>query len=662
MKKIIIILTSLILIVFIFIFNRSMKDFFIKNNEVLRNLNMLQQHEYGLNYYLLKSTTSLYYNNDNISNEIKKMKEHIQFLSSNKILTQFDAYNDFLEYKSMLYNKVQLIYKFEKYNLPIKNSLVFLTDLNSMLPEIEAPKEYKIKTAKILSNIFLVKNATDKTFFSNIDIEYFKKVKIKDEHYNRSLILNIQVFRKYFPKYNKYLKEILSMPTKDLLDKTMNKFVNEINQRMNKFEIFAYGIVFFIVIVMGIMLWLVSKLEHDYNIIKKLTYKDYLTDLDNRFKFEEDIKKYKYDFLVVFNIDHFKTYNDYFGIQIGDKILKHSALRLKRVIPHYFNNYGIYRFGADEFGVLVKGELNKKIIEAIITHLEAPLKIDELEFRLSFSAGISDKKPFLEKADLALKEVKKDMMTKVKCYIDSYNQEVEINFHRLETLKKAIDKNEIIAVFQPIYDNLTNKIVKYEVLARLKVNEKLESIWPYLEIAKENKLYHHITKAILKDAFEIIKNKKQNLSINLSMQDLENEEILGYLFLRLNEDNGKYLTIELLESEAISDYTILKDFIKKVKKFNVEIAIDDFGSGYSNFARILNLNVDIIKIDGSLIKNIHEDKNSEMITKLIVEFAKNANIKIIAEFVHNQEVLDKVKELGINMSQGFYLSAPIENI
>jgi diguanylate cyclase (GGDEF)-like protein len=662
MKKITIILTSIILIAIIFIFNRSMKDFFVKNNEIIRNLNMLQQHEYGLNYYLLKSTTSLYYNNDNISNEIKQMKEHIKFLTNNRILKQLNAYNYFLKYKKALHNKVQLIYKFEKYNLPIKNSLVFLTDLNAMLPAISAPKKYKIKTAKILSNIFLVKNATDQTFFKNINIKYFENAKIKDKNFNRSLVLNIKVFTKYFPKYNMYLKEILNMPTKKLLDKTINEFVFEINQKMNKFEIFAYGIVLFILIVMGIMLWLVSKLENDFNIIKKLTYKDYLTDLDNRFKFEEDIKKNQYDFLAVFNIDHFKTYNDYFGSQIGDKILSNLAQRLKKVVPHYYNNYELYRFGADEFGVLVKGEINRKAIESIITHLEMPLKIDDLEFTLSFSAGIADEKPFLEKADLALKEAKKDFQTKVKCYQENFNKEVAINFNKLEILKKAIDRNEIIPVFQPIYDNKTNEIAKYEVLSRLRVDGRLESIWPYLDVAKENKLYHHITKAILKEAFEIIKTKNKHLSINFSMQDLENEEILGYLFLNLNEENGKYLTIELLESEAINDYTMLKDFIKKVKKFNVEIAIDDFGSGYSNFARILNLNVDIIKIDGSLIKDIHKDKNSEMITKLIVEFAKNANIKIIAEFVHNQEVLDKVKELDIDMSQGFHLSAPIENI
>ena len=117
-----------------------------------------------------------------------------------------------------------------------------------------------------------------------------------------------------------------------------------------------------------------------------------------------------------------------------------------------------------------------------------------------------------------------------------------------------------------------------------------------------------------------------------------------------------------MESEGIENYDEVKNLIKKVKEFDCKIAIDDFGSGYSNFTHILNLNVDYIKIDASIIRTIHTDKNSAHIAKLIVDFAKKMGIKTIAEFVYSEEVFRKVQSLDIDYSQGFYFSEPRKNI
>jgi EAL domain-containing protein (putative c-di-GMP-specific phosphodiesterase class I) len=118
------------------------------------------------------------------------------------------------------------------------------------------------------------------------------------------------------------------------------------------------------------------------------------------------------------------------------------------------------------------------------------------------------------------------------------------------------------------------------------------------------------------------------------------------------------VTFEMLESEAIIDYDSIERFITKVKRKGAKIAIDDFGSGYSNFAHILNLDVDYIKIDGSLIKNIDKDKNSFKIVKLLVQFAKESNIKTVAEFIENEKILNIVKDLGVDYGQGYYLGKP----
>ena len=117
-----------------------------------------------------------------------------------------------------------------------------------------------------------------------------------------------------------------------------------------------------------------------------------------------------------------------------------------------------------------------------------------------------------------------------------------------------------------------------------------------------------------------------------------------------------------MESEGIESYKEIKDFINTVKKYNCKIAIDDFGSGYSNLNHIINLDIDYIKIDASIIKNIDKDENSEHIVKLLVEFSKKLGIKTIAEFVSSKEIFEKVKKLGIDYSQGYYFSEPQKEI
>ncbi|MFN4307762.1 EAL domain-containing protein, partial [Sulfurihydrogenibium azorense] len=152
------------------------------------------------------------------------------------------------------------------------------------------------------------------------------------------------------------------------------------------------------------------------------------------------------------------------------------------------------------------------------------------------------------------------------------------------------------------------------------------------------------------------------VSINLSVLDILNEEISTEIIKTLKESDLK-ITFEILESEGIENYEDVSGFIKNVKSFGAKVAIDDFGSGYSNFAYILKLlDVDYIKIDASLIKNIHQDINSQIIVENIVNLAKKLGIKTIAEFVHCKEVFEKVKELGIDYSQGYYISEPKDRI
>ncbi|MFB1032955.1 MAG: EAL domain-containing protein, partial [Aliarcobacter cryaerophilus] len=143
-----------------------------------------------------------------------------------------------------------------------------------------------------------------------------------------------------------------------------------------------------------------------------------------------------------------------------------------------------------------------------------------------------------------------------------------------------------------------------------------------------------------------------------------NYEFIDYLdnvLEKLKFEDRNRLVFEILESENLSDYDFLEEFVLKYKKLGVKIAIDDFGSGYSNFIRIIRLKPDYLKIDGSLIKNIDKDNNSYEIVKSIIAFSKTLNIKTIAEYVHSEEIFNLLLELDVDEFQGYYFGKPDED-
>jgi EAL domain-containing protein (putative c-di-GMP-specific phosphodiesterase class I) len=163
---------------------------------------------------------------------------------------------------------------------------------------------------------------------------------------------------------------------------------------------------------------------------------------------------------------------------------------------------------------------------------------------------------------------------------------------------------------------------------------------------------------LIQKVISYIVKYKIHISINLDFTDIVNPKLKDFLLNNINKNNiGSYLTIEILEGEKITNFELVNNFINDVRKYNVKIAIDDFGSGFSNYEYILSLNADYLKIDGSLIKKINEDVYFNLI-KSIVLFCKQENIKIIAEFVSDIKILRYVKSIDIDYSQGYYINKP----
>ena len=181
-----------------------------------------------------------------------------------------------------------------------------------------------------------------------------------------------------------------------------------------------------------------------------------------------------------------------------------------------------------------------------------------------------------------------------------------------------------------------------------------------MSIAKKTRLYDKITRAIIRKTFEAFKENSTEFSINMSVEDFLDPYTLQYLKFYLSEfpTVRNRVSFEILETESVTDFEKFANHIADMKSFGCKIAIDDFGTGYSNFDVLLKLQLDYLKIDGTLIEKMDTDVNSRIIVENIVNFCRKMGIKTIAEYVHSRKIYDIVKSLGIDYSQGFFLGEP----
>ena len=246
-------------------------------------------------------------------------------------------------------------------------------------------------------------------------------------------------------------------------------------------------------------------------------------------------------------------------------------------------------------------------------------------------------------------------------YYDSFLYKNEsANENLLDIINYSIEHNLVEPYFQGIMDNKKDEIVKYEALMRI-FDKDGNIIMPniFIHKAKKCRLYYKLMEILLDKIIINILKYKIHVSINIDYIDILNPHINKSLIDKIKDNNvGEYITLEILESEKVSNFNIVNDFINEIKKFGVGIAIDDFGTGFSNYENILNLNIDYIKIDGSLIKRVDEDIYLNLI-KSIVLFSKQQNIKVVAEFVSDLKILRYVKNIEIDYSQGYHIGKPM---
>ncbi|EDZ61335.1 diguanylate cyclase/phosphodiesterase (GGDEF/EAL) with PAS/PAC sensor(s) [Sulfurimonas gotlandica GD1] len=406
-----------------------------------------------------------------------------------------------------------------------------------------------------------------------------------------------------------------------------------------------------------------TELKKSQKQVEDMAFRDSLTGLCNKTHLEQLLKSDEQKNLLLLNVNNFSYINTAYGFEVGDKLL----IKLANILQNNFNANSTCRINSDEFALLFYEDID-------ITHTTAEIQeyfynkeivIDNITLNISFTYGAAHGCDYLlRNSALALKQAKES--GKNNLYI--FNQDADsIGHSQRESfiasnnlLHNALSEGRVIPFYQGIRNNITNEITKYEVLARIEKDGEIISPYEFLEPARLSGLLPEITKAIIDKSFNFMASNNYSFSINITEDDLSKNYLLEYL----NEKELEYgieserVILEILEGVSANGKKNHIKQLTQLKNRGYSIAIDDFGSEYSNFERVLDLDIDFLKIDAKYIKDIHKNSKSYEVTRAIVFFAKNAHIPCIAEFVHNAEVQKIIEDLGIEYSQGYHFSEP----
>lgn len=415
---------------------------------------------------------------------------------------------------------------------------------------------------------------------------------------------------------------------------------------------------------------------------------DALTDLLNRRAFEQRLqqlletaraKKIEHVFCYL-DLDQFKVINDTCGHIAGDELLRQLGQLLKQ---HIRGRDTLARLGGDEFGILLE---SCSIAEATRVTTAVQQAVEKFRFQWeekSFNVGVSIGVVSIDEASENIESLLK--MADAACYAakdGGYNRmlvyhqdDVELarrrgELHWVAVINRALEEGWFQPYFQPFIPLLSgdDHSKGYELLLRMRDEEDGRIIAPgaFLPAAERYSLATKVDRWVVGTAFEWFSRHRKILeraftcSLNLSGSSLGDRGFLEYVIEQLEEKNlpPQKICFEVTETAAISNLTNATGFIKALKERGCRFALDDFGSGLSSFAYLKNLPVDFLKIDGMFVKDILDDPVHLSMVKSINEMGHVMGKQTIAELVENEAVLDKLKEVGVDYAQGYWIARP----
>ena len=416
--------------------------------------------------------------------------------------------------------------------------------------------------------------------------------------------------------------------------------------------------------------------------IEKLIYlsnHDYLTGIFNRKRFEEDLAYHiKYakrnsikSALFLFDIDHFKEINDSFGHQFGDKLLIDFAVLIKNNLREVDV---LGRIGGDEFAAIITN-VTISDLDTIANNILRLIRnntfcINDQTISVSSSIGITvipddgnDYETLITNADLSLYHCKLKNRNSYMIYKteNNWNNAFKNKLLVANIVKSAIQNNELILYAQPICNLRKNRFTHYELLLRIKNNNGIIQPNNFLSTAEHYGLMNDINMFVIQQTMKYIAQYPHiRFSCNISANALNDSRLLTLLTDNItnNTFNPEQMIIEITENTVATHIDSATNFINHCKSLGVNFALDDFGVGLSSFTHLKHLPVDYLKLDGSFIENICDNKIDEQFVVSMIAISQALKIKTVAEFVSNSDSEQLLRKIGIDFTQGYYYGKP----
>jgi len=429
-----------------------------------------------------------------------------------------------------------------------------------------------------------------------------------------------------------------------------------------------------------------------FGLLMKTEYQathDHLTGLFNRRYFISALQQVMnslkgtdhYCYLLLIDLDHFKTINDSLGHDVGDQLLQEVTSRLKLCLP---NQDVLARLGGDEFIIAgheaVDYEASKEtalmLSKRIINSLKDSYVIERHHLYISCSIGVSlissssnDANRFIKEADIAMYEVKAKGRDDVFLFDQEMSERVEGHLEIERMLHFALKKDEILLYFQPQFNN-DQMVIGAETLVRWN-NNKLGLISPndFIPIAEQTGLIIDLGGHIIETAFCTLRDwrlKGINLdqfSINISMRQFFHHEFINKVTslanIYLDEDLSTKIIFELTETIVAEDIHKVVAIIQRLKKLGIRFSMDDFGTGYSSLSYLKRLPIDEIKIDRSFVSELNQYEGDQAMIITILKMASIFGLKVVAEGVETVEQFDFLQQFKCDYYQGYHFSRPL---
>lgn len=447
----------------------------------------------------------------------------------------------------------------------------------------------------------------------------------------------------------------------------------ELNQLLNLTFLISVIIIIIVIIISTYIIFAnIKKRKRLY----QLAYIDPVTRLGNYnyfiFKGKEFLDIHKLNkYIIVLDIDKFKSFNKKYGHDVGSKLLYIIGQKMENQLGR---NSIICRLANDMFGIIIE---TKKDILNIIKELENNLKIvkvDNKEYKIYISVGIynikDDEKEVVKLLDKALiphSLIKGNYDVQYKIFDEKVEKEIEKE-HEIEVImEEALQKNEFEIYYQPKISTIDEKLHAAEALVRWKRHGEIISPSEFIPIFEKNqfiiKLDTYIFKKVCKDLSDWKKQygKIPLVSVNVSKEHFIKEDFINeYIDItKKYELEPKEIEIEITESASIDENIDIIEIMNKIKSAGFEISIDDFGTGYSSLSMLQNMPVNTLKIDKSFIDKIDLNNKGSEIVEFILLLSKELNLRTVAEGVETEEQLIYLKKLGCDLIQGYYYSKPL---